>query len=160
MAVTNQNSAQIDNLAASPPVIENTHNMHGRLRVGYFSHSQDGVGDVLSTVAIFKLPPGKVRLLGSLSRIEHNWVTATIDMDVGWEAYVDLDGVAVIADDDGLDADVDVEVAGAIAIGSALGTADSKVFESRDGVVIAVKAQAAALADADSVEGFLVYVQD
>ena len=100
MVVTVQNSLQIDNLAASPPVIENTHNLHGVLRIAFFSHTQVGAGDTVSTVKIVKLPPGKIRVLGSLSRIEHNWSISTVDMDVGWKAYVDLDGDAVAADDD------------------------------------------------------------
>ena len=160
MAVTNQKSDQITNLEASPPVIENSHNLHGRLRVAYFSHTQSGAGDANSTVKVAKLPPGKCRLLGALSRIEHNWSVATVDMNVGWAAYTDLDGAAVAADADGLDAAIDVDSAGAIAIGSALGTADSKVFESRDGVDIELQAVAAGLADGDTVEGYLVYVMD
>ena len=159
MTVTTENSAQIDNLAASPPVIENSHNLHGRLRVAYFSHTQSEAGEVLSTVKIVKLPPGKIRLLGALSRIEHNWTESTVDMDIGWAAYVDLDGTAVSDNDDGLDADVDVEATGSIAIGTVV-TGATKVFESRDGVDIVLKAQAAGLGINDTVEGYLVYVQD
>ena len=159
MAVTNQKSDQLTNLDASPPVIENTHNIHGRLRVAYFSHTQSGAGDANSDVEIVRLPPGKIRLLGFLSRVEHNWSVATVDMNVGWGAYTDLDGNAVAADADGLDAALDVDVAGATPIGSAL-NADTKVFESQDGVSIKLQAVAAGLADGDTVEGYLVYVQD
>ena len=160
MAVTNQKGDQLTNLDAVPPVVENSHNIHGRLRVAYFSHTQSGAGDANSTVEIVRLPPGKIRLLGALSRIEHNWSVATVDMNVGWAAYTDLDGAAVAADPNGLDAAIDVDAAGAIAVGSALGTADSKVFESQDGVSIELQAVAAGLADGDTVEGYLVYVQD
>lgn len=159
MAVENENSAQIDNLAASPPVIENSHNLHGRLRIAYFSHVQAITGAVLSTVLIVKLPPGKIRLLCALSIIEHNWTISTVDMDVGWKAYTDLDGVAVAANDDGIDADIDVDTVGAFVPGSEL-SGGTKVFESRDGVDIELKAQAVGITALDTVEGYLVYVQD
>ena len=160
MAVTTQKGGQLTNLDAVPAVVENSHNIHGRLRVAYFSHTQSGAGDANSTIEVVRLPPGKIRLLGALSRIKHNWTISTVDMNVGWAAYTDLDGTAVVADANGLDAAIDVDTAGAIAIGSVLGTADTKVFESKDGVSIMLQAVAAGLADTDTVEGYLVYVQD
>ncbi len=160
MAVTTQKGDQVTNLDATPPVVENTANMHGRMRIAYFSHTQSGAGDANSTVEVVRLPAGKVRLLGALSRIEHNWTVSTVDMNVGWAAYVDIDGTAVVADPNGLDAAIDVDSAGTIAVGSVLGTADTKLFESQSGVSIELQAVAAGLADTDTVEGYLVYVVD
>lgn len=159
MAVENENSLQVANLAASPPVIENTYNLHGSLRIAYFSHIQAITGAALSTVLIVKLPPGKIRLLCELSRITHNWTISTVDMDVGWKAYTDLDGAAVVANDDGIDADIDVDTAGSFTPGSEL-TAATIVFESRDGVDIELKAQAVGITALDTVSGYLVYIQD
>lgn len=161
MAVTDQKSTQRTNEDASPQVMNPTHNALGRMRISYFSHTQSGAGDVLSTVELVKLPAGNVRLLGLLCAIRHNWTEATVDMDVGWNAYTGHDGVAVVADDDGLDADVDVESAGIITIGSVLAAnANQKVFQSKGGVTIVLKAQAAGLGDGDTVEGYLVWIRD
>lgn len=159
MAVTTQKSTQVTNTDATPPVMEETSDLHGRMRIAYFDHTQDGAGDATSSVEIVRLPPGTVRLLGALSRVEHDWTTASATMDVGWDAYVDLDGDAVAADADGIDDGIDVDTAGATAIGSAL-TADTKVFTSREGVSIRLTSQDEAIADTDTASGYLVYVVD
>jgi hypothetical protein len=162
MAVTTEKSDQITNVEATPPVLEDTTSLHGRHRIAYFTHTQVAVGDANSLVEVVQLPAGRVRVLFSESLIEHNWVTATIDMSVGWDAYVDQDGVAVVADPNGLDVAIDVEVAGVFVPGSAVaaGTAKTMLFESRGGVTITVQAIAAALAVGDTVNGYLTYVLD
>lgn len=159
MAVTTQKGDQLTNLDAVPPVIENSHNLHGRLRIAYFSHTQSGAGDATSSAEIVRLPPGKVTLLGALCNCTHNWTTASATMDVGWDAYTDLDGTAVAADSDGIDDGISVDTAGSTAFGSAL-TAGRKVFESQDGVSIRLTSQDTAIADTNTASGYLVYVQD
>lgn len=164
MAITTQLSDQLTNLDASPSVIENSHNLHGRLRVAFFSFTQSGTGDAGSSFEAVRLPPGKVRLLGSLCNIEAAVAGASAKMDVGWDAYLDLDGTAVVADPDGILDNEDVDtlahktLAGStVAIGKI--TAGTKAFESRDGVSIRLTFPVA-LADAETVDGYLVYVQD
>ena len=107
MAVTTQKSAEYTIETATPIVKSNTVDKHGKLRTLFFSHDQDGAGDANSTVTLGKLPPGKVKILGGLSRFYCNWVTSSQTMDIGWKAYTDLDGDAVALDVDGL---VDVTV--------------------------------------------------
>lgn len=161
MAVEAEKSVQRTNEDARPSIMNPTHNASGRMRISYFSHTQAVTGAVLSTVELVTLPAGNVRLLGLLSAIRHNWTIATVDMDVGWKAYTGLDGVTVAADDDGLDADIDVESAGIITVGSVLAAnANQKVFQSKDGVVIELKAQAVGITVGDTVEGYLVWVRD
>jgi len=159
MAVTTQKSTQVTNFDAEPAVMEETSDIHGRLRIAYFDHTQSGAGDATSSVEIVRLPPGTVRLLGALSRIEHAWTTASATMDVGWDAYTDLDGDAVAADADGLDNGIDVDTAGVTAIGSTQ-AADTKTFISRDGVSIRLTSQDTAIADTNTASGYLVYVVD
>jgi len=159
MAVTTQKSTQVTNTDATPPVMEETSDLHGRMRIAYFDHTQSGAGDATSSVEIVRLPPGTVRLLGALSRIEHAWTTASATMDVGWDAYIDLDGDAVAADADGLDNGIDVDTAGVTAIGSTQ-AADTKVFTSREGVSIRLTSQDTAIADTNTASGYLVYVVD
>lgn len=162
MAVTTEKSDQITNSEATPIVLEDTTSLHGRKRIAFFTHTQVAVGDANSVVETIKLPAGRVRVMFNESLIEHNWVTALIDMNVGWAAYVDQDGVAVVADPNGIDAAIDVDVAGVFIPGSAIadGSAKTKLFESRDGVTIEVQAIAAALAVGDTVNGYLTYVVD
>lgn len=161
MAITTQKGDQITNLDAVPTVIAGSHTLHGRLRVAYFSHTQSGVGAATSSVEIVRLPPGTARLIGYLSHIQHNWTTASATMDVGWDAYTDLDGNAVAADPNGLDDGIDVDAAGITTIGSIVtATGRTKVFQSKGGVSIRLTSQDVAIADTDTAVGCLVYVMD
>jgi hypothetical protein len=162
MAVTTQESTQYANTYTTRPVVmNNTTDVHGRMRIAYFEHTQSGAGDATSSVAVAKLPPGRVRLLGALSNVYVNWTTASATMDAGWDAYTELDGTAVVADPNGLDDGIDVDAAGATALGSVLASAaSSKVFESKEGVTIRLTSQDVALAASSAVAGYIVYVQD
>lgn len=163
MAVTSQESIEYKAMhSTTPPVHQPPHVQHGRLRVANFVHDQVGLGDAGSSVAAVKLPPGNVRLLGFLSNVYVNWTTALQTMDVGWDAYTDLNGNAVAADPNGLDAAVDVDAVGVHSLGTAaatLATARSKVFSSRSGVTIRFTA-ALALVAGDDLAGQLVFVVD
>lgn len=160
MAVTNQKSDQVTNFDAVPPVKAGAHDIHGRLRVAYFKHTQSGAGDATSDIEAVRLPAGKVRILGALSNIEVSWATASATMDVGWAAYEDLNGTAVAADPNGLDDGINVDTANTeTAIGS-LVEAKTKLFESKGGVSIMLTSQDVALADGDTAEGYIVYVVD
>ncbi len=163
MAVTTQESTEYTaQWSTTPPSHQAPYIQHGRLRVAQFTHNQSGAGDAASSVATVKLPPGKVRLLGALSTVYVNWTTASQTMDVGWDAYTDLDGATVAADTDGLDDGIDVDTVGVqtlCTVAATLATGRSKVFESRDGVTIRFTA-VAALVDDDDLVGQLVYVVD
>ena len=159
MAVTTQKSTEYTNITASPPTIQDSQVYQGKLRVAYFKHTQSGAGDATSSAAVAWLPPGKVRLIGPLSTLYVNWTTVSATMDVGWDAYTDIDGAAVAADPNGIDDGFSVDTAGQFTLGSALtATGYTKVFESQDGVVIRLTSQDTAIADADVAAGFLVYV--
>lgn len=159
MAVTTQNSTEYGNQVATPPVVQDAHVTLGKVRIAAFSHTQSGAGDAGSSAALVKLPPGKVRLLGAMSHAYVNWTTALATLDLGWDAYTDIDGAAVAADPNGLDDGLDVDAAGAKSFGSILAAAGAqKVFESRGGVVIRATSQDVALADADTIAGYIVYV--
>ena len=89
MAVTTQKSTEYTNATATPIVKADTTGDKGKLRTLAFTHDQDGVGDANSTVTLGKLPAGKVKIIGGLSRFYCNWVTGSQTMDIGWEAYTD-----------------------------------------------------------------------
>jgi len=162
MAVTTQESTQYANtFTTTPAVVNPASDVHGRVRIAYFIHNQSGAGDATSSVAVAKLPAGKVRLLGMLSHIYVNWTTASATLDAGWDAYTDFDGTAVAADPDGIDNGVDVDTVGMQVLGSALNaTGRTKSFESKDGVVIRLTSQDTAIVDDDDIVGIIVYVVD
>lgn len=163
MAVTTQESSIIANHTAGTfnyPV-----NEHGTKHVCYFTHNQSGAGDATSSVAIVKLPPGRVRLLLGESSMYVNWTTASATMDIGWDAYTDFAGDAVAADPNGLADGIDVDTAGVYS-GEDLvdsvtqAAAGTYLFESQTGVTIRVTSQDVALADDDDLAGYITYVKD
>jgi hypothetical protein len=161
MAVTTQYSSEYDAAYVSNTGNLETHEMAGRVRCAYFTAAQSGAGDATSSVALVKLPAGKVRLLAAQSKAYVNWTTASATLDLGWDAYVDIDGAAVVADPNGIDDGVSVDTAGFQTFGSALtATGGTKVFESQGGVVIRATSQDTAIADGDDLVGCLLYVVD
>ncbi len=159
MPITTQNSTEYGNSIATPPVIQDAQVMMGKVRIASFSHTQSGAGSIGSSVALAKLPAGKVRLLGLLTGAYVNWTTASATLDFGWDAYTDINGVAVAADPNGLDDGLNVDTAGNVTMGSILAAAGSqKVFESSDGVVIRATSADVVLADTNTIAGYIAYV--
>ena len=168
MAVTTQNTTEYANTVATPPVMNQPTEDHGRMRIKYFKHTQSGAGDAGSSVALCKLPGGKVRMILALSRVYVNWTTSSANLDLGWDAYTDAsqdnEGDTVAADPDGLVDNLSVDTVGyqnfegGLAATKALG--GTYLFESQDGVVIRATSQAAAMADGDVIAGYIIYVVD
>lgn len=164
MAVTTQKSVEYTNATATPVVNNNTTEQHGSIRVAFFTHAQVGTGDTGSSVALCRLPAGRVRLLASLSRAYVNWTTSSATLDLGWDAYTDLSSTAVAADPDGLINGLSVDTVGFQtlegAIAANLLTGGTYVFESKDGVVIRATATDNAQVAGDDLVGYLAYVLD
>jgi hypothetical protein len=168
MAVTTQNSTQHANTVAVPSVMNDPADHHGRMRIMYFSHDQDGAGDATSIVKLGKLPAGKVRIFMGLSRAYVNWTTASAKIDLGWEAYQDLTGATVSADVDGLIDGISVDTVGYFGLEGASGstgaplkaTGGTKLFESQSGVVITASSTDTAIVSGDDLAGYLVYTID
>jgi len=161
MAVTTQEATEYTNLTATPPTIQDKTVLGGQVAIAYFTHDQSGAGDATSSVAVVKLPAGRVRILGAMSNVYVNWTTASATLDCGWDAYTDFGGTAVAADPDGIDDGVSVDTAGSISLGSALtATGNTKVFESQSGVTIRLTSQDVAIADGNDAVGYIAYVAD
>jgi hypothetical protein len=161
MAVTTQKSTEVTAIDAG--TILDTTDLAGRVRCANFSHTQSGAGDATSSVAIVDLPAGRVRLLASQSKAYFNWTTASATVDFGWDAYTNPAGTAVAADPNGIDDGIDVDTAGFQTFGNvaAVAAAGGNVeFNSKSGVRLRLTSQDVALADADTVAGFLLYVVD
>lgn len=163
MAVTTQKSTEYTNSTADPVVNNESTEFQGRLRVMFFTHDQDGAGDAGSSVALGKLPAGRVRILLGLSRMYVNWTQGSQTLDLGWDAYTDGNGDAVAADADGLIDGLDVDTAGYFNMEGALSgiqaTGGTYVVQSQGGVVIRATA-VAQLNDGDDLVGYIVYVAD
>jgi hypothetical protein len=164
MAVTTQNSTEYANTVAVPPVNNNTTEDHGRMRIMFFTCLQDGAGDATSSVILGKLPPGRIRVLASLSRAYVNWTTSSAALDLGWDAYTAMDGSTTAADPDGLINGLSVDTVGFQtlegAIAANLLTGGTYVFESKSGITIRATSQDTAIATGDDLVGYLAYVLD
>ena len=160
MAVTTQKSTEYTN-ATSTPVVQNAvHDYHGRVRIAFFTHDQDGAGDAGSSVALCSLPAGKVRVLLSSSNAYCNWTTGGATLDLGWDAYTNTDGTSVAADVDGLVDGLNVETAGYQNFGAnTTATGGTYLFESQGGVVIRATSPGA-IAAGDDLVGYIMYVVD
>lgn len=166
MAVTTQYSTEYNNAYVSVPVTRNsTTETHGRVRIAYFTCAQSGAGEATSSVALCRLPAGRVRLLLGSSFAYVNWTTASATLDLGWDAYTAMDGTTTVADPNGLIDGLDVDTAGlyshedlVTALTNAAG--GTKLFESKDGVVIRATSQDTAIADGDDLVGYFLYVVD
>ena len=160
MAVTTQKSTEYTNATANPVVQNAVHDYHGRVRIAYFTHDQDGAGDAGSSVALCSLPAGKVRVLLASSSAYCNWTTGSATLDLGWDAYTNTDGNAVAADIDGLVDGLDVDTAGYQTFGAGTAaTGGTYLFESQGGVVIRATSPGA-IAAGDDLVGYIMYVVD
>ena len=161
MAVTTQKSTEYTNATANPVVQNAVHDYHGRVRIAYFTHDQDGAGDATSSVALCSLPAGKVRVLLASSSAYVNWTTGSATLDLGWDAYTNTDGTAVSADPDGLVNGLNVDTAGYQTFGAGTAaTGGTYLFESQGGVVLRATSQDQALASGDDLVGYIMYVVD
>lgn len=161
MAVTTQNSTQYGNTQASPPVMNATHEAHGRLRLARFSFTQDGAGDAGSIARLIELPKGAVRAILPLSRVAFSAMGASRTMDLGFEAYYATDGSGeVTADPNALDDGVDVSSAGSVIPAGTVGGDETYLFESLDGVVLTAQINDGTIPDGATIQGHIVYVMD
>ena len=163
MAVTTQKSTEYTNATATPVTLNEANVYHGRVRIAYFTHDQDGVGDAVSSVALCSLPAGKVKVLLKSSNAYVNWTTSSATLDLGWDAYTDINGDAVAADTDGLVDGLDVDTVGYQTLEGALAgiiaTGGTYTFETQSGVVIRATSPTA-MVDGDDLVGYLLYVVD
>ena len=164
MAVTTQKTTEYTNATASPVTLNEAHAYHGRVRIAYFTHDQAGAGDAGSSVALCSLPAGKVRVLLSSSNAYVNWTTGSATLDLGWDAYTDIDGDAVAADPNGLVDGLNVDTVGYFSLEGALAgvkaTGGTHTFESQGGVVIRATSQDVAIASGDDLVGYILYIVD
>jgi len=100
-------------------------------------------------------------LIGRLSNLYINLASDSQLIDIGWKAYVGLDGVVVNASLVGLDDALDVDTVGTFLIGSVtlVAKGGNYLFESQEGVIITMSCDIKPLAN-DTIDGFIAYVLD
>ena len=165
MAVTIENSVQLANQLAHPPVEMESHYIYGKLRVYRFEFTQGAaLGDALSSQRLIRLPAGKVTLFAPMCWAKNSAWSATAVLDIGWEAYRDKSGVVVAADPDGLVVGMTVATASAAwnfaaPTGGTQGAGISgnlqMTFESSSGVVIYGNTRTAGPAAGGTLKGFI-----
>lgn len=167
MGITTEYSTEYTQARVTVPATSlNTTEQHGRVRVAYFSHDQSAAGDATSSVALVKLPPGRVRLLLGASLMYVNWTTGSATMDLGWDAYTAMNGTTTTADPNGLMNALDVDTVGyrsgeaLVALTAIKATAGTWVFESKDGVVIRATSPSVGIGSSDDLFGYFLYVVD
>jgi hypothetical protein len=163
MAVTNESSTEFTNQNATPPTIMDSIDNGGRVRFAKVTFTQGAAaGDANSTIDLIELPAGKVRFLGNMSSLVFSAFGAARVLDIGWLAYTDQNGTAVVADADGLDDGIDVSAAGRVTLGTntAVTSGDSLVFQSRGPVTLQATVLGGTIPAAATVEGVIAYTFD
>ncbi len=159
MAVTQEKSDQITNTEAKPFVALNTTDHHGKDRKSFFGFTQSAAaGDAGSLVETIILPAGRVRLYLLNSRFTVSAYGAARTMDLGWLAYKDLDGVAVVADPNGLHDGEDVSGATSFIPGGTVGVTETFLFESQGGVTLTAQVNDDTIPAAATLDGYWAYV--
>ena len=152
MAVTTEASTQAGYQAdPSTGKIEPTDS--GALRLARFDFTQGAAaGDATSTVDLVRLPAGKVRIMGPLSRLAFSALGASRVIDVGHTGYTEPDGDAITADEDAFAAAIAATSAGASALTGEI------LVESRDGFLVQAKVEAGTLPAAATMSGYIAYL--
>jgi len=160
MAVTTQKSAEVTNITASPPTMLDTTSLHGRMRIAYFLHTQDGAGDATSTVDLVKLPAGKGRILIRSSFLAGSAFGASRTLDIGYVAHTDNNGDAVAVDVDAVLDGLDVASATAALLGTGTATVDTYLYDSNAPLIIQAVVAGGTIPTGATLEGYIVYVVD
>ena len=161
MAITNEASTQLARVLATPPKVNPVNEWLGKLRIHRFTFTQGAAaGDADSTARLVRLDAGSIRLILPLCRIAHSAFGASRTLDLGWEAYTNVDGSAVVADPDGLDVNQDVSGAGSYNPVGTVGEDETFLFRTRGGVVIAARCQGGTIPAGATLSGYLVSVNE
>jgi len=151
MAVTNQASAQASIQAGDAAGRLQPADI-GNVKLAYFKHTQTGAGNAGSTVDLIRLPAGRVRVVGHLSRVAFSAFGASRTLDVGHKAAAQPDGTAIAADADVFAAAINVASAGGAALGSFL------LAETAGGIDVVAAVAGGTIPDGATLEGVIAYM--
>jgi hypothetical protein len=157
MAVTTEFSTQFTAGHITQGGKNDNVNYGASLQTFRFTFTQGAAaGDATSVQKLIKVPPGKWTMYCPQSFAQWSAFGAARTLDIGWEAYVDKDGVAVSADADGIETVIDVSAAGqqaGLGDGVAAGVGRCIDFTSRDGVNIVASVLGGTIPAAAKISG-------
>ncbi len=131
---------------------------HGKFRMAKFDFVAAAAGSQPDIITLTKLPPGRIRVLPSYSRVWHTAFGATATLDLGLAAYKTEGFVTVAADEDAFAAAIDIAAAGDnITVSAVLHEFD--VF-SIAGVDVIGTVKVLDVAAADELHGYVAYLHE
>lgn len=162
MAVTNQYSTQYTAEAQAPKMSLFVWQSFRMLVLPFDFTQGAAAGDATSTVTFRRIPPGVAYFFPILSRYGWSAFGAARTLAIGYSAYTDDTGTAVVANTTIFDAAVDVSLAGDAAMGSSLvegtlaNTGQFRKFASQNGVDIIATVAGGTIPAAAQIHGSLV----
>jgi len=148
-------SVQMTAIAAA--TIQYPIDIYGKMRISYFSYVAVGASTTPNTYDLFKLPPGRVRVLPPLCRLTHDaWGAARV-LDLGNRAYTGEQNAAVAEVDNEYANNIDISSAGAAVAWATLLKVD---LFSMTGITVFGTVSGGDQAASDALSGFGVYVTE
>jgi hypothetical protein len=167
MAVTEQKSAILQQKDESPQNLLTPREFEGRIRFHRINFTQDGNGDANSLADLAELPPGRVRVLGGLSKVYYDAFGSSRTLDIGHTGYTQRDGTSKSAVVDFFVDGEDVSGAGNTEFDNVDHQSDNgldadhtKEFDSVEGVTIQAKVLGGTIPDGTKLWGWVAYVVD
>ncbi len=136
-------------------------NDHGKLRFQYFNlPATSAEGEANSTIDLCELPPGRVRVIPNLSRLNHSALGSGVTLDIGHTAYESRDSGQ--ADPEAADPDAFADGLDVSAAGSAVPFGSATKFDvySRGGVLVQAIVLGGVLPAASTLSGFIAYIYE
>jgi hypothetical protein len=146
------NSTEYANNVASPPVMNDTCDEHGRVRVNSFTYTQSGAGTAGDTVNLCSLPGGNLRIVGIA--VTYSAFGASRTLKIGHTAYVNLAKATVAANSTAFLASTSIATAA---------TSNSHITQkltSREGILVQALIEGGTLPDAATLSGWIQYAID
>lgn len=138
-----------------------TRQKHGRVRFAKFTYTADQAYADGSDVELVTLPANRVTILGTLSTLKTSAFGSSRVGKVGYKAHTDLDGDAVVADDDALAASLDLSSAAVNEIANNIALADTALtVESDSGFTVNLTVTGGTIPSGATIKGHIAYVVD
>ena len=165
MAITQQQSTQMQALEARPPVGIPTTDWKGVKRILRFEFTQGAAaGDVGSTAELVRLPVGNTRVFLHESWLHHSAFGAARTLDIGWRAYRSADAQTPnqVEDPNGLVAALDVSTEDFIrmSVTGTLGGDDTRLFTAGAAASLFATVSGGTIPAGATLTGYFTYVQD
>ena len=146
------NSTEYANNVASPPVMNDVCDEHGRVRVMSFTYTQSGAGTAGDLVNLCALPGGSLRIVGLV--VTSSAFGASRTLKVGHTAYVNLAKTTVAANSTAFLAST------SIATAVTTTTYVTQKLTSREGILVQALIEGGTLPDAATLSGYILYAID